>query len=198
MNTSLWGFHELYTVCTNSTRLSQSTTHGTHGVDRRGGAAPRLRLVPLPTVPRAREGVRVSARGRGTGRQMADEVAAGGGARLRTDEELDRLLLEAEGLDSIEAQAKRMAGMVRENAREREILRQLQRGADGAEHGEDAGGEGLHRRSTRASDDARDAGAQREGGPALDGESAERRRRRRRRRRPDPYAGVPFFFSEIM
>ena len=122
------------------------------------------------------------------------------------DEELDRVLAEQACLDSIEAQAKRMAGLVREHAREQQILQQQEQqhaarvpddsdeGACGDE-GSLAHPDGLLRR--RARDVAWHAGV--ESGEGCAGlELAAPANRRRRRRRPHPYAGVPYVVSEIM
>jgi len=130
-------------------------------------------------------------------------AAAIRGAWPGPDDELARVMAEQAGLESIEAQAKRMAGLVREHAREQQILQQQQRQQQHAarDDGDDDEGSGVHPDAgllrRRARDDAWHAGVENgEGGAGL--ELAAPANRRRRRRRPHPYASVPYVVSEIM
>ena len=129
--------------------------------------------------------------------------------RTLTDDEL--ILLEHDGLDSIEAQAKRMAGMARERAREALRKQAMHRGVEPEQEDEsEDGNEGEEddedkrdvqmlieelRRSTGVLSRTSRRGVEQKSG---EGDLIVRRKRRRRRKSPDPYAKIPFYVAETM
>jgi hypothetical protein len=109
-----------------------------------------------------------------------------------TDDEL--LLLEAAALDSLEAQAKRAAGMARERARasQRMEMYEQQSHQDAEYAGSDempTSAGGVHRRAAWECDERRRGSAEEKTPP---------KEKRRGRRKRDPYEKIPFFVAEIM
>jgi hypothetical protein len=132
---------------------------------------------------------------------LGDVPPAGSQPRGKTATNDELILLEAEELDSFEAQARRAAGMARERAREAQLLQMYgEPSCHGARHASDddvdalALLEGLHRRAAGVP-----AAAPRRGrGGAAEEEDGQAPISRRRRKRPNPYANIPFFVAETM
>jgi hypothetical protein len=119
----------------------------------------------------------------------------------------DVVVHELESLDSIEAQAKRVAGMEREKQREMYRLRQMQLDSSHQMHGET----GNHHDSSSESAEAQVIDAnlrhQRTEAPArmrrgnfeeCDAGQLAANRKEKRRKKQDPYAKIPFYVPEIM